>query len=187
MNASENRKDDPRGLLHPLVRFGWWVYQPSRALNEGGWERYAGPFDKEAEVREWHDVQPNKDHLRVGREVIEWEAGPNIAIAISADTREQSIAHKEEAQREIEQLERELAAVTAELLALRAESKALCEQVLSHNRTIAALVMQAGGEVRVDDLTIAMLPLDAEILTWSEPMERKTVVQVRTPKRQNKK
>lgn len=84
-------------------------------------------------------------------------------------------------------LERELAAVTAELLALRAESKALCEQVLSHNRTIAALVMQAGGEVRVDDLTIAMLPLDAEILTWSEPMERKTVVQVRTPKRQNKK
>lgn len=85
------------------------------------------------------------------------------------------------------QLERELAAVTAELLALRAESKALCEQVLSHNRTIAALVMQAGGEVRVDDLTIAMLPLDAEILTWSEPMERKTVVQVRTPKRQNKK
>lgn len=114
MNASENRKDDPRGLLHPLVRPGWWVYQPSRALNEGGWERYAGPFDKEAEVREWHDVQPNKDHLRVGREVIEWEAGPNIAIAISADTREQSIAHKEEAQREIEQLERELAAVTTE-------------------------------------------------------------------------
>ena len=29
----------------------------------------------------------------------------NIAVAISADTREQSIAHREEAHREIEQLE----------------------------------------------------------------------------------
>ena len=32
----------------------------------------------------------------------------NIAIAISADNREQSISHREEAEREIEQLEREL-------------------------------------------------------------------------------
>lgn len=68
---------------------------------------------------------------------------------------------------------------------LRAENKALREQVLHHNRVIASLVMQAGGEVRVDDLTIALLPLDAEIVIWSEPMERKTVVRVRTPKHPN--
>ena len=43
----------------------------------------------------------------------------NIAVAISADTREQSIAHREEAHREIEQLELELAAVTADRDALK--------------------------------------------------------------------
>lgn len=60
--------------VQETARPGWWVYQPSREFNEGGWERYAGPFDKEAEAREWHELQPNKHHLRVGREVIEWEA-----------------------------------------------------------------------------------------------------------------
>jgi hypothetical protein len=79
----------------------------------------------------------------------------------------------------------EIVRVQQVVRALRAENKALREQVLSHNRTIAALVMQAGGEVRVDDLIIAMLPLDAEIIMWSESMERKTVVQIRKPKRQN--
>jgi len=38
----------------------------------------------------------------------------NVSIAISADTREQSLAHKEEAQREIEDLERSLAERTEE-------------------------------------------------------------------------
>lgn len=45
----------------------------------------------------------------------------NIRIAISADGQEQSIAHRDEAVREIEQLERELAAVTAETAELRIE------------------------------------------------------------------
>ena len=42
-------------------------------------------------------------------------------IATVADTREQSISHREEAQREIENLECELTAARAELAALRAE------------------------------------------------------------------
>ena len=43
----------------------------------------------------------------------------NLAVAMTADTREQSKAHSEEACREIEQLETELAAVTAERDALK--------------------------------------------------------------------
>jgi len=45
----------------------------------------------------------------------------NLAVAMTADTREQSKAHSEEACREIEQLETELAAVTAERDALKEE------------------------------------------------------------------
>jgi len=43
----------------------------------------------------------------------------NLAVAMTADTREQSKAHSEEACREIEQLETELAAVTDERDALK--------------------------------------------------------------------
>ena len=43
----------------------------------------------------------------------------NLAVAMTADTQEQSKAHSEEACREIEQLETELAAVTAERDALK--------------------------------------------------------------------
>lgn len=65
---------------------------------------------------------------------------------------------------------------------LRAQNKALGEEVMRQNRIIAALVVQAGGEIRLDDLTLALMPMDAVIEIWSEPMDRTTVVRVRTPK-----
>jgi hypothetical protein len=45
----------------------------------------------------------------------------NVRIAIQADTREQSIAHREEAQREIESIEEELNAARAELAVVTSE------------------------------------------------------------------
>lgn len=65
---------------------------------------------------------------------------------------------------------------------LRAQNKALGEEVMRQNRMIAALVVQAGGEMRVDDLTLALMPMDAVIEIWSESMDRTTVVRVRMPK-----
>jgi len=49
----------------------------------------------------------------------------NIDIAMNADTREQSIAHREEAHREIEQLERELKASQEREVVYRAALKSI--------------------------------------------------------------
>ena len=75
----------------------------------------------------------------------------NVSIAINADTREQSLAHKEEAEREIATLERSLAERTEERDALAEKSKQFPWEIVGKHKRICS------------ERDTALAKLDAEI------------------------
>lgn len=87
----------------------------------------------------------------------------NLACAILADTREQSIAHREEAQREIEQLERELAEANAH--ASRLQDRLAEVQAEKSDALIAAVEEIAAVTTERDALR-------ADLCTFAVDMER---------------
>lgn len=61
---------------------------------------------------------------------------------------------------------------------LRAENARLIESWNFMRRVIASLVEEVGGEMRVHHSTMMLIPLQPEIITWSENAERKMVIRV---------
>lgn len=58
------------------------------------------------------------------------------------------------------------------------EIKSLKDQILSLNRMLAAVVIQAGGRVSVDDATFFKIGPESRIETFQDLKDRATVIRV---------